>query len=110
MRRDKALSIRAREAHADGNQETDMPHEPSRRWTTGIAHLSAALTALLLLSSPLAAMEGQPFERPMAESKKVFSAKESQEMGDAVRRRDEARQKDWDRKVKAITRGICVGC
>ena len=84
MRRDKALSIRAREAHADGNWEADMPHEPSRRWTTGSARRSAALTALLLLSSPLAAMEGQPFERPMADSKKVFSAKGSQEMGDAV--------------------------
>jgi len=46
----------------------------------------------------------------MAETRKVFSAEESQELGDAVRRRDEARQKDWDRKVKAITRGICVGC
>jgi phage-related protein len=102
---DKALSIRAREAHADGNGKADMPHEPSRRWTIDSARLSAALTAFLVLSSPLAAME-----RPMAEAKKVFSAKESQEMGDAVRRRDEARQKDWDRKVKAITRGICVGC
>ena len=110
MRHDKALSIRAREAHADRNWEADMPHEPSRRWTTGSARLSAALTALLLLSSPLAALEGQPSGRPIAETKKVFSAKESQELGDAVRRRDEARQKDWDRKVKAITRGICVGC
>jgi hypothetical protein len=28
----------------------------------------------------------------------------------AARDRDEARQKEWDRKMKALTSSICTGC
>ena len=28
----------------------------------------------------------------------------------AVRDRDEARQRDWDRKMKAVAGSICTGC
>ena len=63
-----------------------------------------------LVLSPSAAAEGRDPRSHIPEHKKVFSAKQSKDIGDAVQRRDEARQKAWDRKLKAITKGVCVGC
>ena len=47
---------------------------------------------------------------PVAAEKKIFTPEESKALGDAVRRRDEARQKTWDRKMETLSRSVCVGC
>jgi hypothetical protein len=47
---------------------------------------------------------------PVVVEKKVFTVQESKEIGDAVQRRDEARQKVWDRKMDALSKSVCVGC
>jgi hypothetical protein len=60
--------------------------------------------------APAAAAEERTARSPISAEKKVFTAEESKLLGDAARRRDEARQHEWDRKMKEVGKSICVGC
>jgi len=94
--------------------ESAMLHKWNTRRPKGNGQVKTLLLACICFVSPLvlspsAAAEGRG-SRADIESTKVFSAQESKEIGDAVQRRDEARQKAWDHKMKTITKAVCVGC
>ena len=91
-----------------------MLHKRDTGRLNGNERMKTLLLACIFVSPlvllPVAAAEGRNSRPPVAEDKKVFSAQESKAMGEAAQRRGEARQKDWDRKMKSIAKGICVGC
>ena len=76
-----------------------------RLLTLGTARALAAISQLTL------AAERKASEKPARPaSSEAFSAEKAAARGDEVRRNDEARQQAWEKKVKSITRGICIGC
>jgi hypothetical protein len=92
-----------------------MLHKPTIAWMQENARKAALPTTLLFFAiSFLVAASPAAAERasrpPVPADKKVFSAEESKALGEAAQRRDEARQQVWDRKMKTISKGICVGC
>jgi hypothetical protein len=69
------------------------------------------LTAIITLLAAMPAQAAGPSQRQArAASKKVYTAEESAAMGNAVQRRAEARQREWDRKLNQISGSICIGC
>jgi hypothetical protein len=55
------------------------------------------------------------WERPGGEAKaaapkRTYSHEESTRMGAEVQRQAEARQRGWERKMKAVSGSICRGC
>ena len=78
-----------------------------------IDRVTVSAQACLLLASAFLFSSSAAAETPaprVREGKNVFSAQQSKDIGDAVRRSDEARQIVWDRKLRAITKDVCVGC
>jgi hypothetical protein len=74
------------------------------------APATAVLSALVFYISAAAAAEVRRPRVLVSEADRILWAEESKEIGDAVRHRDEARQAVWDRKMRTITRDVCVGC
>jgi hypothetical protein len=74
----------------------------------------SCMTMLLFASSSFFIAEPSAAEErlrvPVAAEKKIFTPQESKAIGDAVQKRDEARQKVWDRKMEAVSKSVCVGC
>ena len=92
-----------------------MLHKSSACFTQEKIQITALLTTLLFLGSsflmtPAAAAQERTSRSPISAEKKVFTAEESKSLGDAARRRDQARQHEWDRKMKEVSKGICAGC
>jgi hypothetical protein len=72
----------------------------------------AAVLGLLIASQSVSAKDAT--ETGVAKrgvtASKSYSAEESAAMGRAARTKAEAQERIWDRKMKIIARGICIGC
>jgi hypothetical protein len=80
----------------------------------GLALLGLALLGPVLASATVSA-QGAPAPKtaPEAASSTAAPAPKGEWTASdykAVRDRDEARQRDWDRKMKAVAGSICTGC
>lgn len=97
-----------------GTHRTSRP----RRVTPGTAaRLRILALAILLASSGSAAIaqdwtkprSGDAASRSFERPPKADGLTDAQ-AGDQARARMDARQRDWDRKMKAVGQGICSGC
>ncbi len=68
------------------------------------------LTALALTPALAAPGGQQPTDRKLDSAKSQKAAEWTESDYKAVRDRDEARQRLWDKKMKALTGSICTGC
>jgi hypothetical protein len=92
-----------------------------------MSRLARTALALALLSAPAAAQDwtaprkGDAATRAWEKSKperqakpdparRVYTEEESNKLGAEARRKAEARQEGWDRKMKAVSGSICRGC
>ena len=72
--------------------------------------IPAVLLATAMLIPIAAAKDNQPPAPPTPAKTQTYTAEESARIGDEVQRRAEARQREWDRKTKALSGSICNGC
>jgi hypothetical protein len=73
--------------------------------------VAAALAAVMLASSPGVEAKPAPASPLVTTVKRpVISAEETKRLGDGARRRAEAQESIWDRKMKAWSADICTGC
>ena len=69
-----------------------------------------AFATVLTATAPITA-EAKPSSSPTASlERRTYTAEESKTLGDEARRRAEAQQRVWDRKMKAVSTSICTGC
>ena len=72
----------------------------------------AAVLGLLIAAQAVSAKDAtEPgVGKPKVTASKSYSAEESAAMSRAARTRAQAQERIWDRKMKIIARGICIGC
>jgi predicted outer membrane protein len=76
-----------------------------------MTRMTAAVALSALLLSAFAEAQERPASPPQpAGAKKAYSDAESAAAGAAIQRRNEARQKLWDRQMQSLSRSICTGC
>jgi hypothetical protein len=89
-----------------------------------ILHRILSPLALLMFVASTSAQAAPSAQEPTQKSQVVPSAQKRSEKTEtpakraeltetdynALREKDEARQRMWDRKMKALTRSICTGC
>ena len=68
------------------------------------------LAAAMLIPISAAAKDKPSSALPTPAKTQTYTSEESARIGDEVQRRAEARQREWDRKTKALSRSICNGC
>jgi hypothetical protein len=78
------------------------------RWIATAAALAGLIVSASAETKQRSSLRGP--DRAPAAIGKSYSAEESAAMGRAAQRRDEARQRGWDRNMKVIGRSICTGC
>ena len=69
--------------------------------------LVTALSIALAHPASAAQAVGAP---PVKQAEPGKNADQGSSTNKAARERDDARQELWDRKMKALTKGICKGC
>jgi hypothetical protein len=69
-----------------------------------------AALALLLSSTLVGAQQTNPRVTPPPAEKKVGSPGDTEALAAAAQQRNDARQKAWDQKMKALTGTVCTGC
>jgi hypothetical protein len=69
--------------------------------------LLAALSMTLAHPASAAQAAGAP---PVKQTEPSKNADQGNGSNKAARERDDARQELWDRRMKALTKGICKGC
>ncbi len=83
-------------------------------WTKGnVMQLyvpAVLLAAVMLIPIAAAAKDNRSPAPPTLAVTQTYTAEESARIGAEVQRRAEARQREWDRKTKALSRSICHGC
>jgi hypothetical protein len=72
--------------------------------------LAAGLVLVLTSTLATAQERGLRAATPPAPEKKVGSIGEADAMANAAQKRNDAQQKAWDQKMKALTGTICTGC
>lgn len=79
---------------------------------SGLAVAAVALCMPVLLMWGSSAVQAEPSSSPRVEQgrRPSLSTEEAQKLGDDARRVATARQKAWDRKMKAVSGSICDGC
>jgi hypothetical protein len=93
---------------APGPTSEPGPVRP-RRSGHGVAVVALSLSVLLMWGAFPAQAKPSPSAR-VEQERRVYSTEESQKLGDEARRIATARQKAWDRKMKAVSGSICDGC
>ena len=71
------------------------------------------IPAVLLATAMLIPISAQAKDKPSPAPSvpaQTYTPEESARMGAEVQRRAEARQREWDRKTKALSGSICHGC
>jgi hypothetical protein len=75
------------------------------------AAVAALAFAIVLTATAAITAEAKPSSSPAAPlERRTYTAEESKTLGDEARRRAEAQQRVWDRKMKAVSTSICTGC
>jgi hypothetical protein len=74
--------------------------------------ITTVVLALLMASHSVDAKDraGPETGSPNVSASTTYTAEESAAMGRAARAKAEAQERIWDRKMKIIAKGICVGC
>ena len=88
-----------------------MTHPSAKlRRSRQAAVAALAFATVLMAIAPIRA-EAKPSFSPAAPlERRTYTAEESKTLGDDARRRAEIQQHIWDRKMKAVSTGICTGC
>jgi hypothetical protein len=74
--------------------------------------ITTVVLALLMASHSVDAKDraGPEAGSPKVSASTTYTAEESAAMGRTARAKAEAQERIWDRKMKIIAKGICVGC
>ena len=74
--------------------------------------IATAVLALFMAPHSVSAQDraARDTRDPEVSMSKAYTAEESATMARAARAKAEAQERIWDRKMKIIAKGICVGC
>jgi hypothetical protein len=74
--------------------------------------IATAVLALFMAPHSVSAQDraARDTREPEVSMSKAYTAEESATMARAARAKAEAQERIWDRKMKIIAKGICVGC
>ena len=89
---------------------TDATHPPMKVGRSGQGLAALAFAATLTLMASMVAEAKPPSAPAGAAERRTYTMEESKKLGDEAQDLAEARQRSWDRKMRAVGASICKGC
>jgi hypothetical protein len=92
------------------DRTADATHPPTKVGRPGQGLAALAFAATLTFMASMTAEAKPPSTPAGAAERRTYTTEESKKLGDEAQDLAEARQRIWDRKMKAVSGSICRGC